>query len=105
MIDETIHPWRYWTPVAAYAGVIFYLSAQSAVPGPTIWIIELIGDKGVHAIEFGLLGLLCYRAFRFAAGPTAARAAVWRGVVCSTRDGITDEIPHAVVPLRGPRPG
>ncbi|MFM8552091.1 MAG: VanZ family protein, partial [Nitrospiraceae bacterium] len=50
------------------------------------------------------LGLLCYRAFRFAAGRTAARSAVWLAIHASTGYGITDEIHQAFVPLRDPSP-
>ncbi len=96
--------WRYWVPVAAYAGLIFYLSAQSSPPGPALWWLELVGDKGVHAAEFGLLGLLCYRAFRFGSGQRAARSALLLAILASTGYGITDEIHQAFVPLREPSP-
>jgi len=103
-MTDALRPWRYWVPVGAYAGLIFYLSSQSVAPGPTIWILELVGDKGVHAVEFGLLGLLCYRAFRYAAGARAARSALWLAILTSTGYGVTDEIHQAFVPLREPSP-
>lgn len=96
--------WRYWVPVVAYAGLIFSLSSQSTPPEPAMWWLELVGDKGVHAAEFGLLGVLCYRAFRFAAGPRAARSALLLAVLASTGYGVTDEIHQAFVPLREPSP-
>lgn len=92
----------YWLPVLLYAGVIFYLSAQSRPPGPSLWLFRLLGDKGVHAVEYGVLGLLCYRAFRHAAGVTAARQALLLAVLASTGYGVTDEIHQAFVPLREP---
>jgi len=94
--------WWYWAPVVAYAGLIFYLSSQSSPPGPAIWWLELLGDKGIHALEFGILGLLCYRAFRFAAGPTTARSALLLAILASTGYGVTDEIHQVFVPLRDP---
>ncbi|MDE3035200.1 MAG: VanZ family protein [Nitrospirota bacterium] len=102
MMADALRPWWYWVPVGAYAGLIFYFSSQSVAPGPTIWILELVGDKGVHAVEFGLLGLLCYRAFRYAAGARAARSALWLAILASTGYGVTDEIHQAFVPLREP---
>ena len=96
--------WWHWIPVVAYAGFIFYLSSWSALPGPTIWLLRLIGDKGLHAVEYGILGVLCYRAFRFAAGPRAARSALLLAVLVSTGYGVTDEIHQAFVPLREPSP-
>jgi len=94
--------WRYWIPVAAYAGLIFYLSSQSRPPGPALWWLELLGDKGAHAVEFGFLGLLCYRAFRFGSGPRATRSALLLAILASIGYGITDEIHQAFVPFREP---
>lgn len=104
MLTDAFRPWWYWVPVAAYAGLIFYLSSQSTPPGPALWWLELVGDKAVHAAEFGLLGLLCYRAFRFGAGPHAARSALRLAILASIGYGITDEIHQAFVPLREPSP-
>ena len=92
----------YWVPVVLYAGLIFYLSAQSRPPGPGLWLLERLGDKGVHAVEYGGLGLLCYRAFRHAAGDKAARRALLLAVLASTGYGVTDEVHQAFVPLREP---
>lgn len=91
---------RYWLPVAAYAGLIYWMSDQVRPPGPTLWILELLGDKVVHAVEYSLLGLLCYRAFRHAAGARAARAALALAVLASAGYGVTDEIHQAFVPYR-----
>lgn len=92
----------YWLPVLLYAGFIFAQSAQSRPAGPSLWLLRLIGDKGLHAIEYAVLGLLCYRAFRHAAGDGAARSALLLAVLASTGYGITDEIHQAFVPLREP---
>lgn len=97
-----LHRAAYWLPVLLYAGVIFYLSSQSRPPGPSLWLVRLLGDKGVHAVEYGLLGLLCYRAFRHAAGAAAGRRALLLAVLASTGYGVTDEIHQAFVPLREP---
>lgn len=97
-----LHTLWYWLPVLLYAGLIFYLSSQSRPPGPTLWLLTLIGDKGVHAVEYGILGLLCYRGFRHAAGAAAARRALLLAVLASTGYGLTDEVHQAFVPLREP---
>ena len=54
----------YWGPVALYAGLIFYLSSQSH-PEEYIpqFVLLKLSDKVLHAIEYALLGFLCYRAF------------------------------------------
>ena len=91
----------YWTPVALYAGTIFYLSAQShpedQLPS---FLFKEVSDKVLHAVEYGILSLLCYRAFRWAAGPAVARQAVVLAIVTASVYGVTDEVHQAFVPLR-----
>jgi VanZ family protein len=91
----------YWVPVALYAGAIFYLSAQShpedQLPS---FLLKDVSDKVLHAVEYGILSLLCYRAFRWAAGPAVARQAVVLAIVTASVYGVTDEVHQAFVPLR-----
>ena len=91
----------YWVPVVVYAGTIFYLSAQ---PHPEeklpSFLIEGVNDKVLHVVEYSILALLCYRAFRWAAGPAAARQAVLLAIVTASVYGITDEVHQAFVPFR-----
>ena len=91
----------YWVPVALYAGAIFYLSAQSH-PDDDLpsFLFEEISDKVLHAVEYGILSLLCYRAFRWAAGPAVARQAVVLAIVTASVYGITDEAHQFFVPFR-----
>ncbi len=49
----------YWAPVCVWAGVIFYLSNLPADDLPS-WEIPYL-DKGVHAVEFGILAFLFLR--------------------------------------------
>jgi VanZ family protein len=91
----------YWVPVALYAGVIFYLSAQShpeeQLPS---FLLQDVSDKVLHAVEYGILALLCYRAFRWAAGPAVARQAVVLAIVTASVYGVTDEVHQFFVPFR-----
>jgi VanZ family protein len=91
----------YWVPVALYAGVIFYLSAQShpeeQLPS---FLLKDVSDKVLHAVEYGILALLCYRALRWAAGPAVARQAVVLAIVTASVYGITDEAHQLFVPFR-----
>ena len=91
----------YWVPVALYAGAIFYLSAQShpedQLPS---FLLEDVSDKVLHAVEYGILALLCYRAFRWAAGPAVARQAVVLAILTASAYGITDEAHQLFVPFR-----
>jgi VanZ family protein len=91
----------YWVPVALYAGVIFYLSAQShpeeQLPS---FLLKDVSDKVLHAVEYGILALLCYRAFRWAAGPAVVRQAVVLAIVAASVFGVTDEVHQFFVPFR-----
>lgn len=91
----------YWVPVALYAGVIFFLSAQShpeeQLPS---FLLKDVSDKVLHAVEYGILALLCYRAFRWAAGPAVARQAVVLAIVTASVYGLTDEAHQFFVPFR-----
>ncbi len=91
----------YWGPVALYAGLIFYLSSQSHPEQyvPHFLFVKL-GDKVLHAVEYAVMGFLCYRAFRHAAGAWGEHYAVLLGVVAATVYGATDEWHQAFVPFR-----
>lgn len=94
--------WRgwYWLPVAAYAALIFYLSSQVYPEEYVPSLLADLGDKALHAIEYGVLGILCYRAFRHAAGAWTTRYAVLLAVLASAGYAVTDEVHQAFVPLR-----
>jgi VanZ family protein len=91
----------YWAPVVGYAGLIFSLSALSHPEEQLpLFVLKGISDKVLHAVEYGMLALLCYRAFRWAAGPVVARQAVVLAIVTASVFGITDEVHQLFVPLR-----
>lgn len=96
-----VQVFRYWVPVALYAGTIFFLSAQShpedQLPS---FLFKHVSDKILHAGEYGILSLLCYRAFRWAAGPAVAQQAVMLAIVTASFYGLTDEVHQSFVPLR-----
>ncbi len=91
----------YWGPVVGYAGLIFYLSALShpedQLPS---FLLKDVSDKVLHAVEYSILSLLCYRAFRWTAGPTVARRAVVLAIVTASVYGLTDEAHQLFVPFR-----
>lgn len=93
---------HYWLPVAAYAGLIFYLSS---LPQPEQYapsLFELLGDKLLHAVEYGILSVLCYRAFRYGAGMRAASHALALAILAASGYAVTDELHQAFVPTREP---
>ena len=104
----TVQPWRrwgglvgrYWVPVFLYATVIYFLSSLShpEVLAPSVF--EIVSDKLLHAMEYGVLGILCYRAFRYATRPSLARYAVLLAIAVSAFYGLTDELHQGLVPGR-----
>ncbi len=92
--------WWYWLPVVTYAGLIFYLSSLSEPEEYVPFALAELGDKVLHAVEYGLLGALCYRAFRHGANVWAARYAWQLAIIAAAVYGVTDEVHQAFVPLQ-----
>ena len=90
-----------WLPVAAYMALIFYFSSLSQ-PDEDLpkFLFEIFSDKLLHAIEYAVLGCLCYRAFRGASGPFGAAYAAMFAIVTASLYGATDEVHQAFVPFR-----
>ena len=91
----------YWAPAVLYASAIFYLSAQShpeeELPS---FLLEEVSDKVLHAVEYAILAVLCYRAFRWAGGPSVARQGLVLAIITASVYGITDEVHQFFVPFR-----
>jgi VanZ family protein len=64
------------------------------------FLFEHVSDKVLHVAEYAVLGMLCYRAFRRAAGRIAAQYAVFFAIAATSVYGATDEVHQAFVPFR-----
>ena len=99
--DVTLQILWYWAPVMLYAGTIFYLSAQShpeeQLPS---FLLEDISDKVLHAVEYAVLGALCYRGFRWGMNGQMASRALFFAIVTASLYGMTDEAHQLFVPFR-----
>ena len=97
----TVQVFWYWLPAVLYAGMIFYMSSQShpeeQLPS---FVLKDVSDKVLHAVEYAGLAVLCYRAFRWAAGPSVARQALVLAIVTASIYGVTDEVHQFFVPFR-----
>ncbi len=91
----------YWVPVVLYAGTIFYLSTQShpeeQLPS---FLLEVVSDKVLHAVEYAVLGGLCYRVFRWGMSGQVASRALLFAIVTASLYGMTDEAHQLFVPFR-----
>ena len=97
----TVQVFWYWVPVVLYAGTIFYLSDQShpeeQLPS---FLLEEVSDKVLHAVEYAVLGGLCYRAFRLGMSGQVASRALLFAIVTASLYGMTDEAHQLFVPFR-----
>ncbi|GJL66692.1 MAG: hypothetical protein NPIRA05_16630 [Nitrospirales bacterium] len=94
------HFWAYWLPVILYAGLIVFLSSLSSPGVNFIAIFPGFDDKIIHAIEYAILAILCYRALLHTAPKDWMLYAPVLAIMASVMFGITDEIHQAFVPLR-----
>lgn len=92
----------FWVPPIAYATLIFYLSSlpHPEEVFPPFLSFEMLGDKVIHMIEYGVFGILCFRAFRYTGGPWVEQYAAAAAIASATVYGVTDEIHQLYVPFR-----
>jgi len=91
---------RYWAPVCAYLGLIFYLSSQSNPEESLPSFIDLFNDKVLHAVEYAVLGGLCYRAFRWGTSQSWQELAVPLAILLAALYGASDEVHQWFTPFR-----
>ncbi|GJL64738.1 MAG: hypothetical protein NPIRA04_33920 [Nitrospirales bacterium] len=94
------HIWTYWLPVILYASLIVFLSSLSSPGVNFITIFPGFDDKIIHAIEYAILAILCYRALLHTTTTEWRFYAPFLAIMSSVMFGITDEIHQAFVPLR-----
>ena len=90
---------RYWAPVAGYCAAIYMVSS---VPAKRLaFTLFPHADKVIHALEYGLLGILLARAFGLGTGGLFRRAeAVAAAVLFCVAFGALDEVHQSYVPGR-----
>jgi VanZ family protein len=88
---------RYWLPVVVYCAIIAYLSSQSYPGSHLPSFVFGFSDKLVHGIEFGILGILLFRAFHHTHGTSGS---IGLAIVSAVAFGVSDEIHQWFVPHR-----
>ena len=91
----------YWLPVVLYAGMIAMFSSMSTPQSHFPEWVGGINDKIVHALEYAVLAILCYRAFLYGAGPRLEKYAGIFAMAGAILWGVTDEIHQYFVPVAG----
>ncbi|MEW6325356.1 MAG: VanZ family protein [Nitrospirota bacterium] len=96
MFRWLFHPAAAWGLLAAYAGCIFYVSAQP-IGGEGV-IPHL--DKLLHAMEYGLFGALAYHALQVSRSSGGRYGNLLLAIGLSVAYGISDELHQYFVPTR-----
>jgi VanZ family protein len=89
---------KLWGPVALYAAVIFYLSAQPDVALPPV--LDVLAEQAIHPIEYTVLGILIVRALAGGLPASIPLSTALLGVTLTTAYGLTDEFHQMFVPGR-----
>jgi len=88
---------KYWIPVFLYCSIIVYLSSQSYPSRHLPSFVFGLSDKLIHGVEYGLLGILLFRAFQRTSHTIESMSLA---VFCAVGFGISDEIHQWFVPHR-----
>jgi VanZ family protein len=89
--------WRLWVPVGVYIAIIFTLSS---IPNLRTPVGVTNADKAAHFLEYGLFGLLMYRAARLTWSHRNAVIPFLLTVLVGLGVALCDELYQGTVPGR-----
>ncbi len=88
---------RFWLPVLAYITLIFAVSSVSYLPTENLFPYM---DKVAHLAEYGILGLLIGRMFRYGGPPFVSKFWFGLAIIAAIAVGLLDEGYQSTVPGR-----
>ena len=80
------------------AHFLFVCAASSG--NPCAVRFTLFSDKFLHAVEYAILGALCYRAIRGSGHGVWRQHAIPAAILLASLYGVSDEVHQAFVPFR-----
>lgn len=91
-----------YLPPVLWAGLIFYLSHQSTLPGFTVSIFDFLFKKTAHMFVYAVLYLLLYRAFRLTRPQDRSKRSYLIPLALTLLYAISDEWHQSLIPGRHP---
>jgi VanZ family protein len=99
---------RYWLPPLAWMGMIFYLSAQSTLPGPPQPWLDTLLKKSAHFGVYAGLAFWWWRALRGTQGTFPRRLSsgtvLALAFILTVLYAVSDEFHQSFTPSRHPSP-
>jgi VanZ family protein len=92
---------KYWIPPILWMAVIFYFSSRPSIKASNVLVVQFTIFKILHMLEYGILFILLYRAFR-----SFDKITLWQNLYqawfLAIVYGMTDEIHQVFTPTREP---
>jgi VanZ family protein len=91
---------KYWLPLLAWMGVIFYFSSRQRVSVSPEYFLNFLFFKTLHVLEYAMMFFLSYRAF---GTTTRSDPRLWRYALAYMfviLYAVSDEIHQTFVPTR-----
>lgn len=101
MLRNLKHLLKYWLPPIIWGVAIFSVSANTVAKVSTVYWQDFIAHKSAHIVEYGILGILIYRAL-LSEGVKRGEAILYAVLLCGFY-GTTDEFHQSFTPGREPR--
>lgn len=85
-----------------WAGVIFFLSDQQALPSFTASILDFIFKKSAHMFVYAVLYVLLFRAYQITNGDEITKKHYFLPIIISLAYALVDEFHQSIIPGRHP---
>lgn len=90
-----------YAPPIIWAGLIFFLSAQSTLPGASYPLLDYIFKQGAHVFVYAVLHFLVWRAIKITSSPSHGQAKLFLlPIFLAAIYAFTDELHQSFIPGR-----
>ncbi len=92
---------RFWLPPIIWGALIFSVSARTVPQVSQVYAVDFTVHKLAHVIEYGILGILIYRALK--QEKISKKEAIIYAIIIACFYGFTDEFHQSFTPHRTTR--